>query len=544
VVAENSAVEPAPRNAPAVGRDVGADPDRPVRLGLVGQTTCRVVGVGPDEPVLVGDLDGATLGVAGDQEAGAQHRLVRRTGVVRRGLEGDARRAIDERADGAVCVAVAEDVALRGVLEGRGEAVADVDADRISLVVPFVDACGPIARVVAQEVAERVILVGETTRTLGRVLGVSERIIFDGDAASVDARLFHDATAGVMGPSRRRSSGQRLRDHVPANVVLAGRHLAEAVRDRCRLPGIVVRERPLVAFGVSGREELAGLPVRHPSDHAGPAGALDHPAQLVELRLGEERPALLDAMHDAGDRVGMDGVLSLAVDDVCPSPCGVVAEVPGQVPVLAPGPNAAALGVVREVERIAVAVVVNVLVRGARVIGGGAEADAAPRAGRDARADRLGLGVLDADGPGLLGVEEDLLGAPLVLEAELVEVGRRPSHGRAALDAGLGAVRRQVVRRHLLGVVDAPGDQRLVRIALEEGDDHLLADAGNRDDAPVLAGPVLRDANPAGAVLVRPRGRRSRVKRELAMHRVHVDGAHLLVATEIAVDSRTPRCGR
>ena len=41
----------------------------------------------------------------------------------------------------------------------------------------------------------------------------------------------------------------------------------------------------------------------------------------------------------------------------------------------------------------------------------------------------------------------------------------------------LRRVGRQVVGRHLLGVVDAAGDDRLVGVALQEVDDHLLADA-------------------------------------------------------------------
>ena len=41
-------------------------------------------------------------------------------------------------------------------------------------------------------------------------------------------------------------------------------------------------------------------------------------------------------------------------------------------------------------------------------------------------------------------------------------------------------------------------------IALEEVDDHLLAEAGRRDGAPLLAGPRVRHADPARAVLVLP----------------------------------------
>ena len=56
--------------------------------------------------------------------------------------------------------------------------------------------------------------------------------------------------------------------------------------------------------------------------------------------------------------------------------------------------------------------------------------------------------------------------------------------------------------RHLLGVVDAADDDGLVGIAFEEVDDHFLADARDGDRSPALAGPGLRDADPAGAVLV------------------------------------------
>src|SRR4029453_11673313 len=146
--------------------------------------------------------------------------------------------------------------------------------------------------------------------------------------------------------------------------------------------------------------------------------------------------------------------------------------------------------------------VLDVLVGGARMVAARVPADAASRAGRDAGADRLGLAILHVDGPVLLGVEVDLLGASLVLEAELVEVVRCAADGRPALDAGLRAVRRERVGRHLLGVVHAPGDDGLIRIAFEERDDHFLADARDRHDAPVLAGPVLRDPDPARTVLV------------------------------------------
>ncbi len=64
------------------------------------------------------------------------------------------------------------------------------------------------------------------------------------------------------------------------------------------------------------------------------------------------------------------------------------------------------------------------------------------------------------------------------------------------------SVRRQLVGHRLLGVVDPPGDDRPVRVSFEEADDHFLADPRDLDRAPVLPGPGLRDAHPAGAVLV------------------------------------------
>ena len=61
---------------------------------------------------------------------------------------------------------------------------------------------------------------------------------------------------------------------------------------------------------------------------------------------------------------------------------------------------------------------------------------------------------------------------------------------------------RQRHRRHVLGVVDAPGDQRQIRIASLELDDHFLPDVRDEHPAPALAAPVLRHADPARALVV------------------------------------------
>ncbi len=99
-------------------------------------------------------------------------------------------------------------------------------------------------------------------------------------------------------------------------------------------------------------------------------------------------------------------------------------------------------------------------------------------------------------------MDVDLLRAFLVLEPELVGVGSAAALAGARENARLRHVRRQRVGRHLLGVVDPAGDDRLVRIAFEKIDDHFLADARDGDHAPVLARPGLRHPHPAGAVLV------------------------------------------
>ena len=56
------------------------------------------------------------------------------------------------------------------------------------------------------------------------------------------------------------------------------------------------------------------------------------------------------------------------------------------------------------------------------------------------------------------------------------------------------------IRGHLVDVVDAADDDGLVRVAFEEIDDYFLTDTRPERRAPALAGPVLADPYPAGAV--------------------------------------------
>src|SRR5216683_3787620 len=110
--------------------------------------------------------------------------------------------------------------------------------------------------------------------------------------------------------------------------------------------------------------------------------------------------------------------------------------------------------------------------------------------------------VFDAVVHVLFGVEEDLFAAFFVLETELVEVGGAAALGAAGQEGGAGHVIGKSVGRHLLVIVDTASDDGAVGVALEEFDDDFLADAGNVDGTPVLAGPGLGNADPAGTVFV------------------------------------------
>ncbi len=101
-----------------------------------------------------------------------------------------------------------------------------------------------------------------------------------------------------------------------------------------------------------------------------------------------------------------------------------------------------------------------------------------------------------------LGLDVKLFAALFVLEANLVEVAGAAALGAARLDPALGLVVGQRVGRHVVRVVDAPGDDRSVRIPLQELDDHLLPDAGDVHRAPPRPRPDLRHPHPARAVLV------------------------------------------
>ena len=111
-----------------------------------------------------------------------------------------------------------------------------------------------------------------------------------------------------------------------------------------------------------------------------------------------------------------------------------------------------------------------------------------------------------------LAVEVNLLLTGLIFKAQLV---------KAAALMGLGAqhgaalVARQLVGRAIGGVKGAPGDDRLVRVAFEEADNHLMTHARYGEQTILATGPALSDPHPAGALVV---GTAITIPGELQLH--------------------------
>src|SRR5262249_44070135 len=112
--------------------------------------------------------------------------------------------------------------------------------------------------------------------------------------------------------------------------------------------------------------------------------------------------------------------------------------------------------------------------------GGGPAAAAAADPEREG-ADHLELGPGDARDAGELarvdlvvfGVEVQVLVAGLVVKDEAVEVLPRVAAQAARLDPARRRQLGQPERRHVFRVVHAADDERPVRVAVGEGDDHL-----------------------------------------------------------------------
>src|SRR5579875_337192 len=118
----------------------------------------------------------------------------------------------------------------------------------------------------------------------------------------------------------------------------------------------------------------------------------------------------------------------------------------------------------------------------------------------------------------LLGLDEDFLRAGLIFEAEFVEACA--AFGTAGFDGAFGLLAGQRIGDGLGGVVDAAGDERPIGVAFEKADHDFLADAGQKKRSPLLAGPSLGHADPAGTLLI--------VLAELVPMELHDDAAVLI----------------
>src|SRR5580698_3534083 len=140
-------------------------------------------------------------------------------------------------------------------------------------------------------------------------------------------------------------------------------------------------------------------------------------------------------------------------------------------------------------------------------------------------ADPLPAIVLDSGIGVHLPVDKDLFAALLVLKPDLIKSAA--THGTVGLDPAARLVRRQFIGRHCVGVVDAPDHDGTVRIPFSEPDNHLMADARNKNRAPLLTsphGPHTQPARTVAVILPRP------IPMELHLHASVLVGEDLLAA--------------
>src|SRR5690554_875784 len=90
-----------------------------------------------------------------------------------------------------------------------------------------------------------------------------------------------------------------------------------------------------------------------------------------------------------------------------------------------------------------------------------------------------------------LGVDVDLLFVCLIFKPQFVAALTFMGLG---FQGGAGFVFRQRVRRCVGSVIGSAGDDGLVRVAVEEGDNHFVADSGQGHEAILAASPALADS--------------------------------------------------
>ncbi len=108
--------------------------------------------------------------------------------------------------------------------------------------------------------------------------------------------------------------------------------------------------------------------------------------------------------------------------------------------------------------------------------------------------------VFNTDVHVLFGMDEDLLIVLVVFETELIEAAA--ALGGVAFDRGDRLFGGERIRRLVVFIVDASGDDGPIGVAFEEIDDDFLTDARREEDPVVFAGPILGNADPATGFLM------------------------------------------
>src|SRR5690554_6234581 len=98
-----------------------------------------------------------------------------------------------------------------------------------------------------------------------------------------------------------------------------------------------------------------------------------------------------------------------------------------------------------------------------------------------------------------LGVHVDLFFARFVFKAQFVAALALVGFG---FQGDPGFVFRQRVGRCVGGVVSPAGNNGLVRVAVQEANNHFVADSGQGHKAVLAAGPALADSEPGAAVFI------------------------------------------
>ena len=96
----------------------------------------------------------------------------------------------------------------------------------------------------------------------------------------------------------------------------------------------------------------------------------------------------------------------------------------------------------------------------------------------------------------------DLLRTLLVFHADFIEVFRPATLAGTRFDTALCFLVGQFVRGHFHRVVDAAGDDRIVRVATEKINNNFLTDPRNVNHAPCFTRPRCTHSKPAATVFI------------------------------------------